>query len=112
MIMFRRFRNRGQREMRRFVKKASTFSEVRLISFSGNAFTVVADRPTAKTYLKLNALLTTANERLFHGEPMTMLVRENLDEAEIRGILSSHGVQFVRDADEKPARGHRQRASS
>jgi hypothetical protein len=30
---------------------------------------------------------------------MTMVVRENLDEQEIRKILASPGVQFVRDAD-------------
>ena len=103
-MIFRRFRNRGQREMRKFVKKAATFKEVRLISFSGNEFTVVADRPTAKSYLKLNALLTTANERLFRGEPMTMVVREDLDETETRRVMTNPGVQFLRDAEEKPAR--------
>ena len=98
-LMFRRFRNRGQREVRRFVKKASDVKEVRLIAFHKGEFTVAADHPTAKTYLRLNALLTSANERLFRGEPMTMVVRENLDEQEIRKILASPGVQFVRDAD-------------
>lgn len=103
-MIFRWFRNRGQREMRRFVKKAAAFKDVRLIAFGKNEFTVVADRPTAKTYLKLNALLTTANERQFRGEPMTMVVRENLDETETRRILTSPGVQFLRDADEKTGR--------
>ena len=103
-VMFRRFRNRGQREMRRFVKKAAAFKEVHLISFAKNEFTVVADRPTAKTYLKLNALLTTANERLFRGDPMTMVVRENLEETEVRRILSSPGVQYLRDTDDRAGR--------
>ena len=111
-VLFRRFRNRGQREVRRFVKKAASFKEIRLIAFAKNEFMVVADRPTAKTYLKLNALLTSANERLFQGEPMTMVVREGLDEPEFRRILSSPGVQFVRDADENTGRQSRRGASS
>ncbi len=90
--------------MRRFVKKASALKEVRLIAFSRGEFTVVAERPTAKTYLKLNALLTGANERLFRGDPMTMVVREDLDETEVRRLLSSPGVQFVRDAERRGAR--------
>ena len=111
-MIFRRFRNRGQREVRKFVKKAVALPEVRLISFSGNEFTVVADRPTAKTYLKLNALLATGNERLFRGEPMTMVVREHLDETGIRRILTGPGVQFVRDADESTGRKGKRGASS
>jgi hypothetical protein len=54
--IYRRFRNRRQREMRRFVKKASGMREVRLVSFARGQFTVVALNPTARTYVKLNAL--------------------------------------------------------
>ncbi|HZI92659.1 MAG TPA: serine/threonine-protein kinase [Patescibacteria group bacterium] len=96
-LLYRRFRNRGQREMRRFVKKTSAMKEVRLVSFHDGQFTVVADKPTAKSYLKLNALLTTANQRLFRGEPMTMIVREDIDAGEMKKLLSSPGVQFLRD---------------
>lgn len=101
---YRRFRNRGQREARKFVKKASALREVRLIAFHRGQYTILTDHATPKTYLKLNALLTTANERLFHGEPMTMVVREDVDAEEARRILSSPGVQFVREDTKKTAR--------
>ncbi|HEV8335842.1 MAG TPA: serine/threonine-protein kinase [Candidatus Polarisedimenticolia bacterium] len=104
VFLFRRFRNRGQREMRRFVKKASALKEVQTILFHRGQFTVAAENPTARTYLKLNALLTAANERLYHGEPMTLVVREGLDEAESRSLLSMPGVQFVREGRRKAAR--------
>src|SRR5262245_4358021 len=78
LSIYRRCRNRRQREMRRFVKKVSAMKEVRLVSFSRGEFTVVAQNPTARTYVKLNALLASANERLYSGEPMTLVVRENL----------------------------------
>lgn len=97
MFLFRRLRNRGQREMLRFVKKASGMREVRLITFHNGQFTVVADKPTAKSFLKLNSLLTQANGRLYRGEPMTMVVLEEVGEDEMKKILSSPGVQFLRD---------------
>jgi len=100
-FLFRRFRNRGQREMRRFVKKVATLKEVRLVTFHKGQFTVVADGPTARTYLRLNALLATSNERLFHGDPMTLIVREGVGDEEERRILSSPGVQFVRDSGKR-----------
>ncbi len=103
-VMFRRFRNRGVREMRRFVKKASRLREVRVIAFHKGEFTVVADAPTARTYVRLNALLASSNGRLFRGEPMTMVIREDLDEAATRSLLSSPGVQHVR---EEPRRRRR-----
>ncbi len=95
--MYRRFRNRGQREMMRFVKKAAAMKEVKLVTFHKGQFTVAVDAPTAKSYLKLNALLSSANQRLYSGEPMTLLVREDLGPEERRSLLSSPGVQFVRD---------------
>ena len=103
-FLFRRFRNRGQREMRRFVRRISAVKEVRLVTFHKGQFTVITEHPTAKTYLKLNALLTAANERLYHGDPMTLVVREGLEEAEIRNLLATPGVQFVREERVKTAR--------
>jgi predicted Ser/Thr protein kinase len=103
-FVFRRFRNRGQREARRFVKRTSALREVRLITLHKGEFTVVVESPTAKTYLKLNALLTAANERLYHGDPMTLVVREAVGEEELRKILSSPGVRFLREDKKGPAR--------
>jgi len=103
-FIFRRFRNRGQREARKFVKKAAALKEVRLITLHQGQFTVVVESPTAKSYLRLNAQLTAANERLYHGEPMTLIIKEGVSEEEIRKLLSSPGVQFLRDEAKKPAR--------
>jgi hypothetical protein len=97
MGMFRRFRNRGQRETMRFVKKAASLKEVKLVTFHKGQFTVAVDAPTAKTYLKLNAHLSAANQRLYSGDPMTMVVREDVSSDERKSLLSSPGVQYVRD---------------
>jgi len=104
LFVFRRFRNRGQREARRFVKKSSVLREVRMITLHKGEFTVVVENPTAKTYLKLNALLTSSNERLYQGDPMTLVVREGVGEEELRKLLSSPGVRFLREDKKRPAR--------
>ena len=97
LFLWRRFRNRGQRISTKFVKKVSFVKEVRMVTLHKGQFTIVADHPTAKTYLKLNALLTAANEKLYHGDPMTLVVREDLPEEEYRKLLASPGVRFVRE---------------
>jgi serine/threonine protein kinase len=102
IYLYRRFRNRGQREVKRFVRRVSALKEVRLVTFHNLQFAIITRGATAKTYLKLNALLTAANERLYHGDPMTMVVRDDLPEEEVRRLLSTPGVQFVRE-DRKQA---------
>jgi predicted Ser/Thr protein kinase len=97
LLIYRNFRNRGQRMMRKFVKKASAMREIQFITFQKGQFTVLAENPTARTYLKLNTLLAAGNERLYQGEPMTMVVRETMDDEELLRLLSAPGVQFVRE---------------
>ena len=92
------FRNRSLKQMRRFVKKAKQLKEVRMVSFQNGEFTVVADHPTTKTYLRLNGFLGSINSGLFRGKPMTMAIREEMDEAELRKLLMTSSVQYLRDA--------------
>lgn len=102
-LVYRSIRNRGLKQARRFAARAAGLKEVSLVSFHQGHFTVVVEEPTAKTYLKLNAYLSTANEKLFHGEPMTMAVRDDVDDAEMKHLLASPGVYYVRD-DSRRAR--------
>jgi len=99
--IYRSFRNRGQRMIRKFSSRAANLREVRMVTFGSGQFTVVVDEPTAKTYLKLNALLTGANERLYRGEPMTMVIRDDVQDIEFKKLLTSPGVTYVRDDDKR-----------
>jgi serine/threonine protein kinase len=96
-IVWRKFRNRRQNAVMGFAKRAGKLSEVRLVSYQGNCITVVVSHPTAKTYLKLNALLASANGRLFHGEPLTMSVREQISADERQSLLTSAGLHYARE---------------
>jgi predicted Ser/Thr protein kinase len=96
-LFYRRFRNRRQSAISRFAKRAGKLPEVRMVTCHGSQFTVVVERPTAKTYLKLNGFLASANGHLFHGEPFTMSVRESVSAEERRSMLTSAGLQYASD---------------
>ena len=96
-IAYRKFRNRRIDALAKFGKRVAKVNEVRLVSAKGTNILVVVDRPTAKTYLKLNSILAQTNSGLFHGEPFTMSVRENVSQEERVTLLSSPGLQYAAD---------------
>jgi serine/threonine protein kinase len=96
-IFYRKFRNRRQSAITRFARRAGKLPEVRVVTCNGSRFTVIVDRPTAKTYLKLNGFLAAANGHLFHGEGFTIDVREEVSDAERRTMLSSVGLHYARE---------------
>ena len=98
LILYGHMRQRHNQIIRRFSKKASKLKEVRLVAYRDGGFTVFADHPTAKTFVKLNAALESANNGLYQGEPMTLSVRENATEAEVREAVTQSGIRYFRDA--------------
>jgi len=97
LALYRRIRNRRVSAVAKFAKRASKLPEVRLVTSNGNSITVIVERPTAKTYVKLNSFLTSANSGLFQGEPFTLAVRENLSAEERTSMLSSPGLHYAAD---------------
>jgi tRNA A-37 threonylcarbamoyl transferase component Bud32 len=97
LLFWRRFRTRRERAAAGFARNASKLREVRLVTCIDNEIVVLVDRPTAKTYVKLNALLTRANGRLLQGQPFKLTVRESVSEEERRSLLTSTGLQYARD---------------
>ena len=97
-IVYSHMRRRRNSMIRRFTRKASKLKELRLLGYRDGVFIVFADRPTAKTYVKLNALLEAANNGLYQGPPLTMLLREDVSDAEVRETVTSTSVSYLRDA--------------
>ena len=97
LFLYRRFRNRRLSLMRRFCAKVEKLSEVRVVALSGTHATVVADRAMAKTYVRVNALMDSLNGKLFFGDPFTVTVRDDLKPEELRALLASSAVLYVRD---------------
>jgi len=95
MWLYRHYRNRGQKMLKRFVAKVSKMPEVRLIAFQNNCATVVIDRVQAKTYLRINSLMESVNKKLYFGKPMVAAVRDDVTPEEFRRMLKEPGVLYV-----------------
>ena len=97
MWLYRHYRNRGQKMLKRFVAKVSRMPEVRLITFQSNCATVVIDRVQAKTYLRVNSLMESVNKKLYFGKPMVAAIRDDVAAEEFRRMLKEPGVLYVRE---------------
>ena len=96
-IVFLRFRSKRRRTARKFAKKAGKIKPVTLVALDGDQFTIAVADAQAKTYVKLNSLLDSANGALYQGPPFEMTVRDDLSEEERKQILTTTGVMYVRD---------------
>jgi serine/threonine protein kinase len=96
MWLYRYYRNRGQRLLKKFVARVSRSPEVRLIAFQNNRVTVIVDRMQAKTYLRVNSLIESANRKLYFGQPLAAAIRDDVPAEEFRRILQEPGVLYIR----------------
>ncbi len=96
LFLWRYWRNRRRRLLRRFAAKLQRMPEVRVVAFEGLKVTVVVDKAVAKTYLRVNTLLEDTNARLFHGVPFGVSVVDDLSREQTRALFSGSGVLYVR----------------
>src|SRR5262249_38330287 len=82
--VYRRFRNRRYRLLKRITSKVRKMSEVRIIAADGQRVTVVADKALAKTYVRINALVDALNAKMYFGEPFSVVVRDDVGPEENR----------------------------
>ncbi len=99
LYVYRWFRHRRRRLLRRFTERTRKLPEVRAIVAAERHVTVVVDRAVASTFVRINATLERVNRRLFFGEPFTVSVRDDLDAAGLRALLVGPGVLWVREPD-------------
>jgi serine/threonine protein kinase len=98
VIVAAHVRGRRRSLVGRFIKRAKKMKEVRLVSYENGVLTVIAHEPKARTYLKLNAMLHSANSGLYQAPPFTMVVRENVPDDEIRTLVMHTSTMYLRDA--------------
>ena len=68
-----------------------------MIALQGHQLTVVVDHPVAQLYGRINDHLRAGNRKLYFGEPMTVSILHEIAPEQIVKILSSPGVQYVRE---------------
>ncbi|MEK7677479.1 MAG: protein kinase [Verrucomicrobiota bacterium] len=97
LYLYRHVRNRPQRMQEWFVQRVAKIPEVRLIAFQDRQVTVVVDRPVAQLYGRINAYSSACNRKLYSGQPMTVSILHDVSPEQLRKMLASPGVQYVRD---------------
>ena len=105
LLVWRRFRNQRQRLARRFASKVRKMPEVRIVSLEAMRFTILADQPQARTYVRANAALDAVNGSMFFGDPFTLVVRDAAGPDEEKALLAASGILYVREDAGRPAAG-------
>ncbi len=96
LLVYRHIRHQPRRVLEGFIRKVSRLPEVRFIACQDRRITVGVDRAAGQLYARINKYLSSANHKLFFGEPMSLVIRSDLTADEIRQWLASPGMQYVR----------------
>jgi hypothetical protein len=102
LLVYRHFRHHPQRILEQFVRKTARIPEVRLIACHDGRITVVVDRAVSQLYGRINQQLNDCNRKLFYGRPMSVTLRHDLGEDEVRQLLTGPGVQYFRPEPTPP----------
>jgi hypothetical protein len=97
LLVYRNVRNQPRHMLDTFVRKVAKIPEVRFIFSENGRITVGVDRPVAQLYSRINGHLSACNKKLFFAEPMSLVIRHDLEPAEVRRMLSSTSARYVRD---------------
>jgi hypothetical protein len=69
---------------------------VQFIVCENSKITVGVDRAVGQLYGRIIAQLNHCNGKMFHGQPMSVVIRHDLSAEEIQKLLATAGVQYVR----------------
>jgi hypothetical protein len=95
--VYRHIRNRKTRMIGKIVAKISKLEPVKAIIVRGSLITIIAEEAKASLYIRANSLMDAANKKLFYGEPLELVIKDELDEVGLQSILREPGVRYVRE---------------
>ena len=97
LLIYRKIRDQPRRMSELFARKVAKIPEVRMIVCEQGKITVGVDRAVGQLYGRINAQLSQCNGKLFFGQPMSVVIRDDLNQEEARRLLAGTGVLYVRD---------------
>jgi hypothetical protein len=97
LLGYRYVRHQPRRVQEAFVRSVARIPEVRVIRAEDADLTVVVERATSRLYGRINTQLSRGNRKLFFGRPMSVAIRHDLTPEELRQLLNSPGVRYVRE---------------
>jgi serine/threonine protein kinase len=97
LLLYRHFKNRKKRMLKRFVSQASKIDTVQAVRIHEDSITVVVDKAKASQYIRINSMADAINKKLYFGRHVEVAVRNDLSEEEFQRMLRESGIQYVRD---------------
>jgi len=94
---YRFIRNRKRRKLSDLAKKLSKSPEVKAVIIQEDRVTVILDKAPAKSYLRINSQVESLNSSLFFGKPVTVEIKDDLLDADIKRLIRQPGVTYIRD---------------
>jgi len=94
---YRFVRNRKRRKLSELAKKLSKSPEVKAVIIQEDRVTVILDKAPAKSYLRINSQVESLNSSLFFGKPVTVEIKDDLADADIKRLIRQPGVTYIRD---------------
>lgn len=95
--IYRRLRNRRYYLLKRVTDKLRKMPDVKLAVATGQQLTLVTENALARTYVRSHAVVNELNAKMLYGDAFTLVVRDNPPEDEIRSLLESPNVIYLRD---------------
>jgi len=97
LLIYRKLRDQPRKLSELFARKVAKIPEVRLIVCVESKIIVSVDRAVGQLYGRINQELNDCNRKLFFGPLMSVVIRDDFSPEETRQLLTSAGVQYVRD---------------
>jgi len=94
---YRFVRNRKRRKLSELAKKFSKSPEVKAVIIQEDRVTVILGKAPAKSYLRINSQVESLNSSLFFGKPVTVEIKDDLADADIKRLVRQPGVTYIRD---------------
>jgi serine/threonine protein kinase len=96
-FVYRGMRNRKMRKLTSFTKKVSADPLVRAVIIRDELVTVVTDKASAKTYIRIAGLIDSTNRKLYLAKHISVEIKDDLADEELQSLLRAPGVVYVRD---------------
>jgi serine/threonine protein kinase len=96
-FIYRAMRNRKMRKLTSFTKKIAADPVVRAVIIRDDLVTVVTDKASAKTYIRIAGLIDSINRRLYLAKHILVEIKADLSDEELQSLLRAPGVVYVRD---------------
>jgi len=96
LLIYRSIRNKRARRLKTITAKMAKDPSVRAILIQGDRVTIIVDRASAGTNIRITSLIDDVNKRLYFGAPVTADIKADLTETEFQTVLKTPGIVYAR----------------